>query len=74
MLHSARGYDFTAEAADGEAHLLRAEGVDLENPPRDVSLVLEGEAPWEATRLAHPAVVTPGLNGRAFGLDRKSVV
>jgi len=59
---------FTAEAADGEARIMRAGGVDLASEPFDVSVVLEAAAPWEATRLAHPAVVKPGLAGAAFGL------
>lgn len=59
---------FTAEAEDGEAHILRAEGVDLANEPRDVSVVLQASAAWEATRLAHPAVLKPGLAGAAYGL------
>jgi len=59
---------FTAEAADGAAHILRAEGVDLANEPSEVSVVLEADAAWEATRLAHPAVLKPGLNGVAYGL------
>jgi len=59
---------FTAEAADGAAQIRRAVGVDLANVPRDVSVVLEADAAWEATRLAHPAVLKPGLAGAAYGL------
>jgi hypothetical protein len=59
---------FTAEDGDGAAHLLRAEGVDLANEPREVAVVLEADVGWEATRLAHPAVVKPGLDGAAYGL------
>ncbi len=59
---------FTAEAADGESHLRRAVGVDLVHQPREVAVVLEAESTWEATRLAHPEVLVPGLSGAAFGL------
>ncbi len=59
---------FTAEDGDGAATILRAEGVDLANEPREVAVVLEADAAWEATRLAHPAVLMPGLDGAAYGL------
>jgi len=58
---------FTADNG-GRAEIRRADGVDLANEPSAVSVVLEaGTTTWEASRVAHPAVLRPGLTSD-FGL------
>ncbi len=59
---------FTAEGELEGAHIRRAEGVDLAHDPSDVAVVLEAEETWEATRVAQPSVITPGILGAPLGL------
>ncbi|MFH2008551.1 MAG: hypothetical protein ABI333_18330 [bacterium] len=58
---------FTADNGS-RAEIRRADGVDLANEPRDMAVVLEASATtWEASRVAHPALLQPGLT-TDFGL------
>ena len=49
------------------ADIRRVDGVDLVETPAEADVVLEADAVWEASRVAHPAVLSPGPTA-AYGL------